>query len=58
MNTLTGILELPSAGGDGRIRQFKDGLVETPDDPYVPTELVDKFILVEVKYVLLFLVDS
>ena len=43
MNTLTGILELPSAGGDGRIRQFKDGLVETPDDPYVPTDLVAKF---------------
>jgi len=45
MNTLTGILELPQGGGDGRLRQFSDGLVETPDDPYVPTEVVTKFLL-------------
>jgi transcription termination factor Rho len=45
MNTLTGILELPQGGGDGRIRQFTDGLVETPDDPYMPSELVAKFTL-------------
>ncbi len=43
MNTLTGILELPPAGGDGRIRQFSNGLVENPNDPYVPFELVQRF---------------
>ena len=45
MNTLTGILELPSGGGDGRIRKFNNGLEETPDDPYLPSELVQKFAL-------------
>jgi len=43
MNTHTGILELPLVGNDGRIRQFNNGLVETPDDPYVPNDLVQKF---------------
>ena len=43
MNTHTGILELPSGGGDGRIRKFNNGLEETPDDPYLPSELAQKF---------------
>ncbi len=45
MSTHTGILELPSGGGDGRIRKFNNGLEETPDDPYLPSDLAQKFAL-------------
>ena len=41
MATIDGILELPR-GGEGRIRQMDDRLIEQPDDPFVPIELAQK----------------
>ena len=42
MTTVSGILEWP-ARSEGRIRQFKDGFVESPDDPFVPVALGDSY---------------
>ncbi|MFG0274465.1 MAG: transcription termination factor Rho, partial [Phycisphaerales bacterium] len=42
MPTLTGILEWPERA-EGRIRQFGDGFIEAPDDPFVPTALADRY---------------
>ncbi len=42
MATISGILELPK-GSEGRIRQMDDGLVEQPDDPFVPPQLFAQF---------------
>ena len=41
MATIDGILELPR-GGEGRIRQLDDRLIEQPGDPFVPVELAQK----------------
>jgi len=44
MTTLSGILELPSPGAEGRIRQFNDSsLIATDDDPYVPLNLREQY---------------
>jgi len=40
MTTITGILDFPK-GSDPRLRQMADGIVEAPDDPFVPAELVE-----------------
>jgi len=42
MPTLTGILEWPQRA-EGRVRQFGDGFIEAPDDPFVPTGLADRY---------------
>lgn len=42
MTTVTGILEWP-ARAEGRVRQFQDGFLESPDDPFVPVALGDKY---------------
>lgn len=42
MTTVTGILEWP-ARAEGRVRQFKDGFLESPDDPFVPVALGDSY---------------
>lgn len=44
MTTIDGILELPR-GGEGRIRQLDDRLVEQPGDPFVPAELAQRLAL-------------
>ncbi|MCH2160990.1 MAG: hypothetical protein MK085_03860, partial [Phycisphaerales bacterium] len=42
MTEVTGIIDLPK-GSDGRVRQMGDGLVESPDDPFLPQQLCDEF---------------
>ncbi len=42
MTTLTGILEW-SERAEGRLRQLKDTLISTPDDPFVPIALGDRY---------------
>ena len=42
MTTLTGILEW-SERAEGRLRQLKDTLVSTPDDPFVPIALGERY---------------
>ena len=42
MTPITGILEWP-ARAEGRIRQFADGFLESPDDPFVPVALGEKY---------------
>jgi transcription termination factor Rho len=44
MTTVTGILEWPERA-EGRIRQFGDGLVTGPDDPFVPVALGERYSL-------------
>ncbi|MFM7132806.1 MAG: transcription termination factor Rho [Planctomycetota bacterium] len=39
-----GVLEWPG-NADGRIRQFADGLVDAPSDPWVPLALADQYAL-------------
>ncbi len=41
-STLSGILELPN-GAEGRIRQLDDGLIEGADDPFVPSDLTERY---------------
>jgi transcription termination factor Rho len=41
MTTVSGILELPK-GGEGRIRQLNDRIIEKQDDPFVPIELASR----------------
>jgi transcription termination factor Rho len=40
--TLTGILELPP-NAEGRIRQLEDCIIEKPNDPWVPLDLLERF---------------
>ncbi|MHC4949135.1 MAG: transcription termination factor Rho, partial [Planctomycetota bacterium] len=42
MSTLSGILDWPR-NADGRLRQLDDCLVESRDDPFVPTELAERY---------------
>ena len=42
MTTLTGILEWPQRA-EGRLRQLKDTLIESPDDPFVPLALGEQY---------------
>lgn len=42
MSTVRGILEWVP-GPEGRIRQFNDGLVESPDDPVIPQALAQAY---------------
>ncbi|RMH26065.1 MAG: transcription termination factor Rho [Planctomycetota bacterium] len=42
MPQLTGILEW-SARAEGRVRQFSSGLVQAPDDPFVPVALGERY---------------
>ena len=44
MSTVRGILEWAS-GPEGRIRQFNDGLVESPNDPVMPSSFANTFAL-------------
>ncbi len=44
MNTVRGILEW-APGPEGRIRQFNDGLVESPDDPVMPSAMGSTYAL-------------
>jgi transcription termination factor Rho len=39
---VSGYLDLPR-GGDARVRQFADGLIEEPDDPFVPPEILARY---------------
>jgi transcription termination factor Rho len=44
---VTGIVDLPTSGGkvttgDGRLRQLADGLLESPNDPTIPAELIQR----------------
>jgi transcription termination factor Rho len=41
MTTVSGILELPK-GGEGRIRQLNDRIIEKQDDPFVPIEMASR----------------
>lgn len=41
MTTATGILDFPK-GSEPRLRQVRDGLVESPEDPFVSSELVEQ----------------
>ena len=40
--TVTGILDSTN-GSDCRIRSINDGLIDNPDDPFVPQQIVDKY---------------
>jgi len=42
MSTTSGILVWPN-GPEGRIRQIENGFVERDDDPYVPSNLTERF---------------
>jgi transcription termination factor Rho len=44
MDTHSGILELPK-GAEGRLRQLEDRIIEKQDDPFVPSELADRYAL-------------
>lgn len=41
MTTTTGILDFPK-GSEPRLRQIADGLVESAEDPFVSTEMIDQ----------------
>lgn len=56
MPTLTGILEWPERA-EGRIRQFGDGFIEAPDDPFVPTALAERYPLRNAQEVTVEVVD-
>ena len=45
MTTVSGILDLPAQGAEGRIRQLDGCLVEDRDDPFVPLSLADTYAL-------------
>jgi len=57
MPTLTGILEWPERA-EGRVRQFGDGFIEAPDDPFVPTALADRYPLRNAQEVTVEVVDK
>jgi transcription termination factor Rho len=40
--TVSGLLDLPSPS-EGRLRQFKDGFVISPDDPVIGQQLIEQF---------------
>ena len=40
--TVTGILDFAN-GSDCRLRSINDGLVESPDDPFVPQQILEKY---------------
>jgi transcription termination factor Rho len=56
MATLTGILEWPERA-EGRVRQFGDGFIVGPDDPFVPVTLAQRYPLRNAQQVTVEVVD-